>query len=80
MAAVTSGSGIAGPVTPSAADRVQQVYDRTLRVVGIPVPPASPVISIWQPLWGQIGIGDWDAVHNPQGRRDPGLLHYFPRK
>jgi hypothetical protein len=79
MAAVTSASGIAGPYTQSAADRTEQVYDRTQEALGIPVPPASPVIPFLQPLWDQMGFGIWDAVHNPRGRLDPGLLHVVPK-
>lgn len=80
ITAVAAGSGVTGPVSPSADARVRQVHDRTLRVLGLPVPPASPVIPLWQPLWNELGLNDWDAVHNPKGSRPAGAAHFVPAK
>jgi hypothetical protein len=80
VTAVESSSGVAGPFAPSAEERARQVYDRTLRVLGTPVPPTSPVIPWWQPAVDQDPFDVWDAVHNSREGRTPGLLPFVRKK
>jgi hypothetical protein len=60
--ALSADDAVAAAAAATAA-QARQVYDRTLRVLGLPVPPASPVIEWWQPLY--------DAADEPD-LRTPG--------
>jgi hypothetical protein len=79
MAGAAARTGVAGPFAPSAVDRVEQVYDRTLGVLGTPAPPTSPVIAWWQPAMDQDPFDVWGAVRNPKGNPFPHLLHLHPK-
>jgi hypothetical protein len=66
VAAVVSASARQEELLPSVA-RIRQVYQRTLAVLGAPVPPTSPDISLARALWNNMDPTDFAPDHAKDG-------------